>query len=143
MSTDRLDRNGEPMTIDRLRAFRKIQKDVEEMQRELDTLYFPITSPNGRMGMPSSTGPGDPTASAFHKIERTKQKLIAYQDKLADELDIIEEWTFTLEDHELAAIIRAHYLSGDPWKRCTQRILNYEFSDTAKKRVYRYFGLIE
>ena len=38
--------------------------------------------------------------------------------------------------------VEGHYLLGDSWARCSQRILNYRFSEAAKFRVYRYFGII-
>jgi hypothetical protein len=127
------------MTLERLRAFRGIQKEVEEIQREIDLLYFPITSPNGRTGEGYSSTPGDPTASAVKQIMRQESKLERHRQHLAEELEAIETWLETLPDRELCAIIRAHYLLGDSWARCTQRILTYENSDTAKMRVYRYF----
>lgn len=130
------------MTIERLRQFRGIQKEVIELQREIDTLYFPISSPNGHTGMGSST-PGDPTEQAVNRIMALQEKAEALTQQLAKELEDIEAWLDGLEDHELRAIIRAHYLLGDTWKRCTQRILNYEYSESAKYRVYRYFGIIK
>ena len=127
------------MTIERLRQFRGIQKEVIELQREIDTLYFPISSPNGHQGLGSSM-PGNPTERAVNRIIQLQEKAEALTQQLAEELEAIEQWLDELEDHELRAIIRAHYLLGDSWSRCTQRILNYEFSDTAKMRVYRYFN---
>ena len=127
------------ITIEKLKAFRGIQKEMDEIKREIDTLYFPVSSP--RSSESHSTSPGDPTASAVHRIMRLEERLTVLTERLADELEEIEEWLETLNDHELRAIIRAHYLLGDSWARCTQRILNYEFSDTAKDRVYRFFGL--
>lgn len=133
----------EEITLDRLRRFRGIQKEITELQREIDLLYYPISSPNGRSNTGGSTTPGDPTAQAVSKILVKQKRIIRLTEELADELTAIEDWLETLDDHELRAIIRAHYLLGDSWTRCTQRILNYEYSDTAKKRVYRYFGLIK
>jgi hypothetical protein len=130
------------MTIERLRQFRGIQKEVIEIQREIDTLYFPISSPNGKQGLGSSM-PGNPTERAVNRIIQLQEKAEQLTHQLAEELEAIEQWLEELDDHELRAIIRAHYLLGDSWSRCTQRILNYEFSDTAKKRVYRFFGLIK
>lgn len=127
------------MTIERLRKFRGIRKEVEEMQREIDMLYYPIRSP--RSSESHGTTPSDPTASAVAKIMRKEAELEELRQTLADELVAIEDWVASLEDHELRAIIRCHYLMGDPWARCTQKILNYEFSDSAKHRVYRFFGL--
>ena len=129
------------MNIERLRAFRGIKKEIDETQREIDTLYYPITSP--RSSESHSTTPSDPTASAVNRIMKLEEIVEIRRIRLAEEREEIENWLNELPDHELRAIIRAHYLLGDSWARCTQRILNYEFSDTAKKRVYRYFGLIK
>lgn len=126
------------MTIDRLRAYRGIQKEKDEIMREIDLLYYPISSP--RFSESHGTQPGDPTAAAVAKIMAREERLNELTRELADELDYIEQWLETLDDHELRAIIRAHYLMGDSWARCTQRILSYEFSDTAKKRVYKFFN---
>ena len=130
------------MTIERLRQFRGIQKEVIELQREIDTLYFPISSPNGHTSIGSSM-PGNPTERAVNRIIQLQEKAEALTQQLAEELEAIESWLDELDDHELRAIIRAHYLLGDTWKRCTQRILNYEYSESAKYRVYRYFGIIK
>ena len=126
------------MTIERLRAYRGIQKEKDEIMREIDLLYYPISSP--RFSESHGTQPGDPTAAAVAKIMVREERLNELTRELADELDYIEQWLETLDDHELRAIIRAHYLMGDSWARCTQRILSYEFSDTAKKRVYKFFN---
>ena len=127
------------MTIERLRAFRGIQKEHDEIRREIDLLYYPISSP--RSSESHGTSPGDPTAAAVAKIMKLQGRLEHLNDKLANELAYIEDWVADLPDHELRAIIRAHYLLGDSWSKCTQRILNYEYSDAAKKRVYRYFNI--
>lgn len=126
------------MTIERLRAYRGIQKEKDEIMREIDLLYYPISSP--RFSESHGTQPGDPTAAAVAKIMAREERLNELTIELAEELDYIEQWLETLDDHELRAIIRAHYLMGDSWARCTQRILSYEFSDTAKKRVYKFFN---
>lgn len=127
------------MTIERLRSFRGIQKEKDEIMREIDLLYFPISSPKSTES--HNTTPGDPTATAVAKIMKREERLKELTQKLAEELDYIENWVESLDDHELRAIIRAHYLMGESWKRCTQRILNYRSSDAAKYRVYRFFGI--
>lgn len=139
---DQKENRGE-MTLERLRNVRGIQKELVEIQRELDTLYFPISSPNGRTGESHGTTPGDPTAAAVSRIMHLEEELRSRRDTLAEELEAVETWLAELPDREVCAIIRAHYLLGDSWARCTQRILTYENSDTAKLRVYRYFGRIK
>ena len=112
---------------------------MEQIQREIDLLYYPVRSP--RSGEGRSQTPSDPTAAAVAKIMRLEERLCRLREELADQLEEIEQWLETLDDHELRAIIRAHYLLGDSWARCTQRVMSYEFSDSAKHRVYRFFGL--
>lgn len=128
------------MTIERLRAFRGIQREIEEIDREISLLYYPIASP--RSSETHGTTPGDPTARAVSIIMKKQEEIEVLRARLAQELQDIEDWIDTLDDHELRAIIRAHYLLGDSWARCSQRILNYSFSEAAKFRVYRYFGII-
>jgi len=127
------------VTIEQLRSFRGIQREMEQIQREIDLLYYPVRSP--RSGEGRSSTPSDPTAAAVDKIMRLEERLCRLREELADQLEEIEQWLETLDDHELRAIIRAHYLLGDSWARCTQRVMSYEFSDSAKHRVYRFFGL--
>lgn len=127
------------MTIEQLRSFRGIQREMEQIQREIDLLYYPVRSP--RSGEGRSQTPSDPTAAAVAKIMRLEERLCRLREELADQLEEIEQWLESLDDHELRAIIRAHYLLGDSWARCTQRVMSYEFSDSAKHRVYRFFGL--
>ena len=128
------------MTIERLRAFRGIQIEIEEIDREISLLYYPIASP--RSSETHGTTPGDPTARAVSIIMKKQEDIEVLRARLAQELQDIEEWIDTLDDHELRAIIRAHYLLGDSWARCCPRILNYRFSEAAKFRVYRYCGII-
>lgn len=128
------------MTIERLRAFRGIQREIEEIDREISLLYYPIASP--RSSETHGTTPGDPTARAVSIIMKKQEDIEVLRARLAQELQDIEEWIDTLDDHELRAIIRAHYLLGDSWARCSQRVLNHRFSEAAKFRVYRYFDII-
>jgi hypothetical protein len=87
------------MTLERLRQFRGIQKEVVELQREIDTLYFPISSPNGHAGMGSST-PGDPTSQAVSRILKLQDRAEQLTNQLAEELEAIESWLDELDDHE-------------------------------------------
>ena len=73
------------MTIEQLRSFRGIQREMEQIQREIDLLYYPIRSP--RSGEGHSQTPSDPTASAVNKIMRLEERLCRLREELADQLD--------------------------------------------------------
>lgn len=125
------------MEIERLRAFIDLRENKDEIMKELDALYYPITSP--RFGEISGMQPGDPTARAVDKILRLQERLQEKTQAIAEELEAIENWLDTVEDDKLEKIIRAHYLQGVTWRRCTQRFMSYYSEEGAKKYVYNWF----
>jgi len=125
------------ITIERLRRFIDLRENKEEIMQELDALYYPITSP--KFGELSGMQPGDPTARAVDKILRLQERLQEKTQAIAEELQEIEDWLDTVEDDKLEKIIRAHYLQGVTWNRCTQRFLSYTSEEGAKKYVYNWF----
>ena len=136
------------ITLARLRAVKKLQNEIDELEQMKLRWYRPVHSPN-MDGMPHSTTPGDPTAQAFFKIEMINEKITVIQQQLADIVEEILDWLYTdlsdeiLEQSELRRIIICHYIDGMSWETTTRHVLGYYGSDTAKKRVYRYFGLID
>ena len=69
------------MTIERLRAFRGIQREIEEIDREISLLYYPIASP--RSSETHGTTPGDPTARAVSIIMKKQEDIEVLRAKLA------------------------------------------------------------
>ena len=136
------------ITLARLRAVKKLQNEIDELEQMKLRWYRPVHSPN-MDGMPHSTTPGDPTAQAVHRIDMINDKITGIQQQLADIVEEILNWLYTdlsdeiLEQSELRRIIICHYIDGMSWETTTRHVLGYYGSDTAKKRVYRYFGIID
>lgn len=127
------------MTRARLEALRGLRAEIRMIQREIEELYTPITCPNGRevLGAPG-TRDSDPTADAVGRILTLQGRLQERQEELAEELEAIEAWIDGLDDVEARAIIRAHYLLGDSWAVCTQRLMPWSMGlDSAKTKIYR------
>lgn len=125
------------MDIERLRAFIDLRENKDEIMQELEALYYPITSP--KFGELSGMQPGDPTARAVDKILRLQERLQNRTQKIAEELETIENWLDTVDDDKLEKIIRAHYLQGMTWRECTRRFMRYYSEDGAKQYVYAWF----
>ena len=136
------------ITLSRLRAVKKLQNEIDELEQMKLRWYRPVHSPN-MDGMPHGTTPGDPTAQSFFRIEMINEKITVIQQQLADIVEEILDWMYTdlsddsLEQSELRRIIICHYIDGMSWETTTRHVLGYYGSDTAKKRVYRYFGVID
>lgn len=76
----------------------------------------------------------DPVIKALNRLENLNDQLCECLDFMIQFEDDLTE----IDDHEIRAMIRSHFILGDSWKRCTKRVLGYNNSDSAKHRVYRY-----
>ena len=126
------------MTIARLREVRSIRKEIDDLERLRETLYFPISSPT--FSEFHGTSPSDPTARAFDSLQRLDEQIDKSVAKLREEVCAVNEWLDTIEDSELRRIIICHYLTGMTWEQTTRHVLGYYGTDSARMRVYRYFG---
>lgn len=128
------------ITIERLREVRHIQKEVEDLGALRNYLYYPVGSPRTDNDSHSLT-PGDPTARAVNALLEVDDKITAYQNKLAQEVSDILDWLYKdVRSSELRSIIICHYLEGMTWEQTTRHVLGYYGTDSARMRVYRFFG---
>lgn len=128
------------MELERLREIRHLQKEIEDLGTLRNYLYYPIGSPRSGEGTHSTT-PSDPTARAVNAIYEVDEKIAAIQNKLAREISEILDWIYTeIQSSELRSIIICHYLECMTWEQTTRHVLGYYGSDSARMRVYRFFG---
>ena len=111
---------------------------------EIQTLYTPISSPNGRetSGSFSST-PSDPTAHSAMRIIDLRETLAEQREAMYAMLEEIEEWLITCEDPEIVSIIRWHYLLGLNWKQTNMKVYGYPDYDRSRKKIVRFFRKTE
>lgn len=130
------------ITIARLRAIKKLQSEIDDLERMKFHWYRPIKSPvsNGT----HSTTPSDPTAQAFNAIERINDKIGNIQMQLAEEIEEVLNWLYEMPNDpsevELRRIIICHYIDGMSWETTTRHVLGYYGTESARQRVYRYFN---
>ena len=128
------------MNIERLREVRHLQKEIAELAELRESLYYPISSPKLSNDSHGTT-PGDPTARAFRALQSVDEKIASLQMKLAQEVSEILDWLYVdVESSELRNIMICHYLEGMSWYQTTRHVLGYDGTDSARMRVYRYFG---
>ena len=130
------------ITIAKLRSIKKLQNEIDDLERMKLHWYRPIKSPvsNGT----HSTTPSDPTASAVATIDRINAKIETIQQQLGAEIEEVLNWLYELPNEpseiDLRRIIICHYIDGMSWETTTRHVLGYYGTESAKQRVYRWFS---
>ena len=131
------------MTIETLEKYRGISSNIKAIQDEIESLYIPIASPNGRINNAGFNGtPGNPTEQAAFRIIKLKEMITDSVTKQSELLELIEDWIkeIELDEPEIAAIARYHYILGNNWKITNLKIYGYPDYHRARKKFFRYFG---
>jgi len=134
------------MTIEQLNVYRGVCANVDSIKMQIDSLYVPVSSPNGKRIIGSSGFiPGNPTEQAVSRIIRLKEELNEQLTLQFNLLNEITEWLNEVADTdpEVAALIRFHYVIGLSWKETAVKAYGYNAGHSrARKRVFRYFGRV-
>ena len=127
------------MTIDKLEQYYGISSNIEAIEEEIQTLYNPVSSPNGRPMEGHSNTPSNPTERNAMKIVHLKEQCEAERERMYALLEEIEAWLLTVKDTEIVSIIRWKYLLRLDWKRVNMKVYGYPSYDYSRKRLRRYF----
>lgn len=121
-----------------LRAYHDIKLEIRVIEREIQSLYYPVSSvPMSSDGGHSST-PGNPTERAVFKIEDKRNKLKAKQEELQNIVDKIDDWVSTLDDHLVASIVRLHFICGLTWRQTCKQVYGYPDPDVCRVTFNRF-----
>ena len=129
------------MTIEDLEQYRGISSEIKALEVEIDALYDPRKSPNGRQlsGGPGST-PSDPTGHNAMKIIELTEKKLTLLTKWRDMALSIEQWLERVDDAEIRSIIRWRYIIGLSWKQTGKRVYgDLDGGDACRMRIKRFF----
>jgi hypothetical protein len=127
------------MTIEKLEKYYGISSNIEAIDAEIQSLYKPISSPNGRTGTGGSSTPSNPTERTAFRIDQLRGLLESQRQELYALVEEIEQWLTTVQDTEIVSIIRWHYLLRLNWKQTNLKVYGYPDYDYCRKKVIRYF----
>lgn len=127
------------MTIEALEQYRGLKSEADAMQAEIDALYNPVASPNGRTEGGHGSTPSNPTERTALRIIDRKQALEDKRSEMLALLDSIDEWIQTLDDAVIRALIRWYFINGLTWKATSIRVYGYPCPQRAYQRVRRFF----
>lgn len=128
------------MTIETLEQFRGMKAECDMIQAEIETLYNPVASPNGRTEQGHGTQPGNPTEQAAFRIIERERVLEQKQAEMMQNLSDIETWLESVSDAQIRALIRCYYILGKTWKATSIKIYGYPCPQRAHQKVHRFFG---
>ena len=133
-----VEQEGERVTIERLMNYSHIQADIAAIRVQLQDLERPISSPNGKTDGGSGSTPGNPTERAAFRRMDLEADLKEVMDKLLRETREINDWIRTLNNVEVEAIIRWHFLNGKTWAETSGIMYKGMSRDHCRKVFYKF-----
>lgn len=131
------------MTDINIKYLERYSAEIEKLEilnRELEWLYYPVSSPNGKEMSGGGGSSSSPTESALKKIEKVIQKINEQKQVISEYVEEVNAWLNDLEDKELVSIIRYHYMDRLTWRETCKKVYGYSDRQVCRKRVMRYFG---
>lgn len=128
------------ITIEELKNYRYLQMQAQAIQEQIRQMYVPISSPQLSQIGTKSNVPGDPTRSAFYRIEKLNQELEEKVNEIAVQMKRILDWVDTIDNPEIQIIVRWHFMNGLSWKDTARKIYSTSDSDSCRVKFYRYFN---
>lgn len=126
------------ITKEDLRAYQDIKLEISVIDRQIQSLYYPVSSvPMSSDGGHSST-PSNPTERAVFKIDDKREELRQKQAELQEIIDRIDRWVNSLDDHLVASIIRLHFVCGLTWRQTCKCVYGYPDPDICRITFNRF-----
>ena len=126
---------------DKLEKFYGNLKEVEALRHQIEDLYK-ISAYDFQQKI-STNEVSNPTERNAMKIVELRGKLERRIASLISNFDEVEDFVESIDDGELRAILRFHYLTGLSWTETNRKVFGYNSSSTAYMRADRYFDKIE
>lgn len=129
------------MTIEDLKAYQDMKRTVRELEERLQMVYEASPKPNENPGGRSSVRTSsDPTAAKANNAIEIQAELEAVLAKLRKKTNEVIQFSLCIEDPEVGAIIRLHYIDGLSWKQAGLRLYgDTDAGDLCRMRIKRFF----
>ena len=134
----------EEITLEDLREYQRLKQSIKTLEAEIMAVYVESPGPKtNTQGRSSVRTPADPTATKARKAIQLKEKLEQKLTEIRQQTERIERYTLQIEDVQIGAMIRAHYIRGLTWEETTLQLYGYPDRFYCHKRVRRYFEKME
>lgn len=137
------------MNIEKLEQYSGITANIEALREEINALYEPISSPNGRTSEGHGSTPGAPTERAAMRIIQLKQNLEYQTEQMLNLREEIETWLITVTDTYVQAIVRWRFLLPNKrgrlrtWEEVNNIVYGYRDRKYCQQKIKRYLEMEE
>lgn len=128
------------MNPEKLQSLFEKKQDLENLRLEIEAAYDTYKSPSFVRLSPRKTNNSDPVLNAVIRLENLRKEYAAELEAYLDLREEIEDWLDTVDQLEVSAIIRLHYICGLTWSEVSQRMRNKKSADWVRMRIKRFFG---
>lgn len=125
------------MTIEILETYRGLKAEAEAIEAQIKEIEKPLKSIGSVAGTVKvvSKLPSNPTERNALRIIELDSKVKIIRERMKE----IEDWIDSIDDGELRAIMRWHFINGLNWNDTNFRVLGYYSYFTSRKKVERFF----
>lgn len=128
------------MTKQELESYVGIKAECEAIQIEIEMLYETVQALDYTKSVQASVGNvSNPTEKQAMRIMNLKEKLLKKRQEQIEMLEKIDEFVDSIENGEIRAIMRYHYLLGNSWTATSFKVFGVYSYDIPRKRIDRFF----
>ena len=127
------------MEFETLKNYTKLLLELQSIRMNIATMYKPIKSPqisgdgSQHVALPSS--PTERALNTIEKLRRLEERKLAEIDR---QLTEVNAWMEQIDDPEIRAIVRYHYLQGMSWNATSRAMYGIDAGDAVRKKFNRY-----
>lgn len=113
-----------------------LKQEVIQIENQIKELT--ILSAFEMSGMPSSSSVSSPVEQFYNRLDKLRTKLEKAKDKVAREMERLENYIETIEDAEIRVLARKRYLECKKWETIGEET-NMDRT-TVYRKLKKYFG---
>ena len=129
------------MTYEDLKNYLGMKAEVQAINDEIDYWETYVITVKYEEKGGSSGHESNPTKQAVDHLIELRERLATKKDLLVQRTLEIEEWIDSLQDKEVSAIIRYHFIMGKTWRETTKKVYGYADWSLSQWKIRNHFGL--
>ena len=127
------------MTKDKLESYYGMKAECDALQLEIEMLYDNVKAIDYAKNISSTSNGSSQVEQTTFRILALKERLEAKRAKMIELLEEIDLFVDSIENGEIRAIMRYHYLLGNSWYATSFKVFGVYSYDIPRKRIDRFF----
>lgn len=126
------------MTKEQLKRYRKLQRDIQTLQTELDEMEEGHSNISGDVILNYSSGQGIPQTIIGFDWKRHDQKQLLLEKKIKECKKILS-WIESIEDGQTRRVFRYRYIEGYSWIKIARFVGYPDNEDYVRLHIHDKF----